>query len=158
MAKTTIRRATLADVPQMADVFAAGFIDDDVFGRFMHPKRREFPEDWLRYWQKEIRSTIIDPAGVCFVGVDKEGVVKACCLMKKMGAISPSIGKRDDRTSEPEQPTGPPFNAEDDSSFINRAADPKAMAIFEKNWSDIEHPLRRTSSAGVVHRGTMCIS
>ena len=136
MAKNLIRKARLADVTEMADVFATGFIDDDVFGRFMHPKRREFPEDWLRYWQREIRSTIIDPAGLCFVGVDEGGVVRACCLMKKLGNASQRLAKE---TPSPEQRTGTASTAVDDSSFNNRAANPEALAIFENNWNDIEH-------------------
>lgn len=136
MTKNTIRKATLADVPQMADVFATGFIEDDVFGRFMHPKRKEFPEDWLQYWKTEIRSTILDPAGLCFVGVNMEDVVKGCCLMKKLGNVSPRLVGE---IPKPEQSIGTGSIAVDDSTFNNRAADPKALAIFEKNWNDIEH-------------------
>ncbi|RMD39201.1 hypothetical protein DV735_g5930, partial [Chaetothyriales sp. CBS 134920] len=63
---TTIRQATLSDVEQIAQVFAAGFIDDDVFGRFMHPRRREYPLDWLAHWQREIRLHVLDPSVVTY--------------------------------------------------------------------------------------------
>ena len=139
MAQNCIRRATLTDVPQMAEVFAAGFIDDDVFGRFMHPKRREYPEDWLRWWAKEIRSQIIDPAGLCFVGVDKAGAIQACCLTKKIGNPSQRIAAEGILGRRLEQARGIALNAWDSWIFTDRTADPKAMAIFEKNWDDIKH-------------------
>ena len=152
MTKNTIRQATLADVPQMADVFAAGFIDDDVFGRFMHPKRREFPEDWLQYWKTEIRSTILDPAGLCFVGVNTEDVVKACCLMEKLGNVSPRLAGAIPKTNQSIGTT----STTDDSTFNNRAADPQSLAIFEKNWNDIEyHFSGARGQAWVVER--LCV-
>lgn len=47
----SIREATLADMPGMAEVTAAGCMEDDVFGNFMHPRRKEFPDDWRHFWQ-----------------------------------------------------------------------------------------------------------
>jgi hypothetical protein len=45
----SIREATLADVPTMAEVTAAGFLEDEVCGKFIHPHRKQFPEDWSHY-------------------------------------------------------------------------------------------------------------
>ena len=139
MSRNTIRRATLTDVPQLAEVFAAGFMDDDVFGRFMHPKRKEFPEDWLRWWNKEISKHIIDPAGLSFVGVDSQGTVKACCLMKKLGNASQRIAAEGVVARKLEQVSGMAQNAWDSATFTSRTADPEAIATFEKSWNDIEH-------------------
>ena len=133
MGKNTIRRATLADVLQMAEVFAAGFVGDDVYDRFMHPRRKEFPDDWLQHWVKEVRRHIIDPAGLCFVGIDKQDAIKACCLMKKLGDISLQIPLMSYQTND----TAGYVSVQ--STSANRAADPGAHAIYEKNWDDIEH-------------------
>lgn len=37
--------AASAELRQMAEAICKGFLDDDVFGQFMHPKRRGFPND-----------------------------------------------------------------------------------------------------------------
>lgn len=139
MAKNTIRTATLGDVPQMAQIFAAGFIDDDMFGRFMNPKRKEFPDDWIQFWNHEMRKHLIDPAGLGFVGVDSEGNIKACCLMKKLGNPSPRIAAEGFIARKLQQVSGTVQNTLDGFTFENRAADPKAVASFEKSWADIEH-------------------
>ncbi|RMZ79728.1 hypothetical protein DV738_g3257, partial [Chaetothyriales sp. CBS 135597] len=102
------RQATLADVPQMARVFADGFLDDDVYGRFMHPKRREYPQDWLRSWEDGMRAQLANPRAVTYVSTER-GVVKACIVMHWLGADVPDNG-----------------------------ADPEAIAAFERNWDDIK--------------------
>ena len=131
-----IREATLADVPQMAEVFAAGFIDDDVFGRFMHPKRHEYPEDWLRYWTKEIRTHVVDPSGLTYVRTDAEGLVKGCCVMTRLGEGGQ---KRAAAESLSERVQANAADKWDDLTWTDRSADPKALEIFDKNWEDIKH-------------------
>ncbi|ETN44497.1 uncharacterized protein HMPREF1541_10167 [Cyphellophora europaea CBS 101466] len=139
MAANQVRSGTLADIPQMADVFAAGFIDDDVFGRFMHPKRREYPHDWLRHWNKDLRNHLLSPAVQCYVRVSPDGIVKGCVMMARIGqggddkVASESLSHRLLRQI---------YVAQDYlESFVwsDRSADHEAMAIFDKNWDDIKH-------------------
>ncbi|RMZ89900.1 hypothetical protein DV736_g2870, partial [Chaetothyriales sp. CBS 134916] len=133
---TPTRQASLADVQQVAQVFAAGFIDDDVFGRFMHPKRREYPADWLRYWQREIKQHLVDASALLYVRTDASGIVKGCCAMRRLGqgtqaedrASSASLVAGDNQTDQ-----------ENDANWIDRSADPEAIAAFERNWEDIKH-------------------
>lgn len=49
-----IRKATPADHRTMAEIAAAAFIDDDVFGRFMFPHRREYAEDYISMWERDL--------------------------------------------------------------------------------------------------------
>lgn len=139
MANSKIRQAALADIPQMADVFAAGFIDDDVFGRFMHPKRREYPQDWLRYWTWDLRKHFADPAALCFVHLDEAETVKGCCMMRRMGKGGDTIAATESWSHKAERYLGSLWTRWDDLTFTDRSADKRNMEIFDKNWDDIKH-------------------
>lgn len=139
MAVEKVRLATLADIPQMAEVFAAGFIDDDVFGRYMHPKRREYPNDWLRHWNKDLRNHLLNPAAKCYVRVDDQGKVKGCVMMVRIGqggeakAAAETLGHQMQRQFYAAQDYLESF------TWSDKSADHEAMAVFDRNWEDIKH-------------------
>lgn len=139
MASNQVREATLADVPQMADVFAAGFVDDDVFGRFMHPKRNEYPQDWLRYWNYDIRKHLLDPAAISFVHVDDAGTINGCCLMKRMGKGGERRARAESWSRTAERKLGGLMMTWDNWTFTDRTADKRNLEIFAKNWPNIKH-------------------
>jgi GNAT superfamily N-acetyltransferase len=139
MAGLEVRLAKLADVSQMAEVFAYGFIDDDVFGRWMHPGRHEHPEDWFRWWHVEVRKHVLDPAGKCFVRTNQEGVIMGCMLMKRIGEGARALAQAE---TYPEMLVRKMYDADeyaDSFTGTNRSADPKALEAFEQNWNEIEH-------------------
>ena len=79
----SIREATLADVPGMAEVTAAGFMEDDVFGNFMRPFRKEFLDDWRHFWQKEIQTVLAKAEYRNYVCFENEsGRIASICLVK----------------------------------------------------------------------------
>lgn len=134
-----VRQATMADVPQMAEVFANGFIDDDVFGRWMHPGRREHPEDWIRWWHITMRQHVLDPTGKCFVRTNGENVVVGCMLMKRIGEGAKQLAKAE---SYAQMLVRKMYDVDENvDNFIktNKSADPKALETFDNNWNDIEH-------------------
>lgn len=49
------RRATWADLLPASRVLAEAFHDDHMFGRFVHPRQDEFPEDVHLYWLRFLR-------------------------------------------------------------------------------------------------------
>lgn len=63
----------------MAEVAAEAFVDNDLCGRYMHPRRYEFPDDYINFFRQEFRSSFFEP-GVWFlvttavVGKEEEGV------------------------------------------------------------------------------------
>lgn len=130
MTMNMIRLATLEDVPQMAKVFGDGFIDDDVFGNFMHPKRREYPEDWLRCWKRDLASHLLSPRARCYVYVNRQGDVAGCMMMARIG----KGGKAETTNEIPDVQ-----EYLDSLSATDRSADPQAMAAFDRNWEDIRH-------------------
>jgi GNAT superfamily N-acetyltransferase len=135
-----VREAAFAELGQMADVVSKGFLDDDVFGRFMHPKRREFPNDWYFFWVKEIRTRLVDPSHLIFVRPDAaSGKVAAFCVMKRIGesedkrATSESLAEKGRRLIVQGQ------NQWSNWTWTDRTADPEAIAKFDSNWDDIAH-------------------
>lgn len=83
---SSVRRASNQDVGAIADVISAGFMDDDVFGRYMHPHRLEFPKDWNMCWQREMRESLTDKTHRIFVSTDdKSGQVVAVADWERMG-------------------------------------------------------------------------
>jgi GNAT superfamily N-acetyltransferase len=139
MATENIREATLDDAPQMAEVFAKGFINDDVFGRFMHPHRREYPDDWLQHWTRDMRHHIIDPSGRCFVRTDEAGAVRGCVLMRRLGSGGQVLVAKETLVHATERKI---CEAQDRASGLvweDKSADKEAMAAFDENWDDIKH-------------------
>ena len=138
MASSKVRQAALADIPQMAEVFAGGFIDDDVFGRFMHPKRHEYPEDWFRHWNWDLRNHLIDPAALCFVHEDDHGSVKGCCMMKRLGKGGDRRAAAESWARKAERAIGATQTTWDNWTLTDRSADKHNMDIFDRNWEDIK--------------------
>jgi GNAT superfamily N-acetyltransferase len=136
----TVRLATLDDVPQMAEVFALGFIDDDVFGRFQHPHRHEYPDDWRRYWERDMRRLIMQPSARPHVRVNASGVVKGCVMLQRIGPRGTSALENAESYSHRAQRL---MYASQDyvASLVapDKSADAQAMATFDKNWDDIKH-------------------
>jgi GNAT superfamily N-acetyltransferase len=135
-----VRAAAPAELAQMADIVSKGFLDDDVCGRFMHPKRREFPNDWYFFWVKEIRTRLVDPAHLIFVRPDAaSGKVAAFCVMKRIGeggdkrVTSESLAQKCRRLIVEAQ------NLWCTWTWTDRSADPDAIAKFDNNWDDIAH-------------------
>lgn len=139
MAGNIIREATLADVADMAEIFAAGFIDDDVFGRFMHPKRHEYLEDWIRYWHRDMRRHVLEPRGKCFVCANDSGQVMGCVIMQRLGKGGDALAASESYSHMIERKLWAADEAVDNFTSTDRSADPKAIEAFEQNWEDIQH-------------------
>lgn len=83
----TIRKAVPADHRIMAELAAKAFIDDDVFGRFMYPKRREHPQDYISMWERKIWVQSNDYTKQYIVSVDEtSGEIAAWSEWTRIGA------------------------------------------------------------------------
>lgn len=65
-----IREATLADTRRLAEVAAAAFFEDPLMPA-IEPRRRQFPEDYLRGWFYSVQAKILAPEAVVLVSMDK---------------------------------------------------------------------------------------
>lgn len=82
----SIRAAIPADYPRMAEVAAAAFMEDDVYGRFMFPHRREYPADYIHQWERRIRMYATMPVYEHQVSVDAlTGTVVAWGCWERIG-------------------------------------------------------------------------
>jgi hypothetical protein len=95
-----IRKARRSDFRAMAEVMAAAFLNEELFGELMHPHRHEYPEDFIGFFERRIWShwfqyqrTIIvseDPASGKVVGVaDWERQGKNPETTTKLGGLDP---------------------------------------------------------------------
>ena len=81
-----IRKAMRSDVRAMAETAAAAFMDEELFGELMHPYRKEYPEDFVRYWEGKFASHWHDPKHHFLVGLDgKTGKVVAVADWDRQG-------------------------------------------------------------------------
>lgn len=129
----TIREATYVDVPAMAEVAAAGFLEEDFFGNFMHPHRKEFPEDWNYFWQKKIRTHLMKASSRNYVCVEcATSRIVAICLVNRLGDAA-------SKDADAETLDNLPLNFWDEKTWVDRSADTVAQEKFSRNCNDIAH-------------------
>ena len=81
-----VRVATPADYPRMAEVSAAAFMEDDVYGRFMFPHRRVYPADYTTMWERRINVYATSPAREHLVSEDATtGAIVAWACWERVG-------------------------------------------------------------------------
>jgi hypothetical protein len=95
-----IRKARRGDLRAMAEVTAAAFLKEELFGELMHPYRHEYPEDFIQFFERRIwvhwfqyQRTILvseDPVSGKVVGVaDWERQGKNALTTTKLGRLDP---------------------------------------------------------------------
>lgn len=50
MAQVVLRDARYSELPEIANVMAQAFWDDNLFGDLIHPNRAQYPKDMDLYW------------------------------------------------------------------------------------------------------------
>ncbi|KAF2014146.1 acyl-CoA N-acyltransferase [Aaosphaeria arxii CBS 175.79] len=69
MHNATIRPARVSDHYAMASICSAAFFEEDLFGRIIHPKRHEYPDDVALFWLQFIREQWFDWRNKLYVAV-----------------------------------------------------------------------------------------
>jgi GNAT superfamily N-acetyltransferase len=64
-----VRLAQTADEPALVDICTRAFLNDDLFGRVIHPYRSQFPDDVPLYWREWLRSDWTNPRNRLIVAV-----------------------------------------------------------------------------------------
>lgn len=67
-----IRLAQPSDEPAIAAICARAFFEEDLFGRVMHPRRAEFPQDVQIFWHEWVRNDWANPRNKVIVAVTTE--------------------------------------------------------------------------------------
>lgn len=86
-----IRLATWADTATMAKVAAAAFDKNDLCGRFMHPHRHQFPDDFITFWRRDIRNHFFDPDVWFLVSTIEDGSIVGTAKWKRQGKAAQKL-------------------------------------------------------------------
>jgi hypothetical protein len=66
-----IREARYSDLRAAAEVAAAGFNDEELFGALMHPHRAQYYDDYVRFFEQDFRALWLQRKYVFLVAVDE---------------------------------------------------------------------------------------
>jgi len=97
-----IRQANYSDLRPAAEVAAAAFLEDELFGELMHPYRHQYPQDFIHAWQQDLRAKWLQQVYVFLVAVDDNGKVVGLatwereCEERQFGLLDPSSSLQSD--------------------------------------------------------------
>lgn len=86
-----VRLATWADTARMAEVAADAFDKNDLCGRFMHPYRHLFPDDYITFWRRDIRNHLFDPDVTFLVSTIEDGSIVGTAKWKRQGKAAQKL-------------------------------------------------------------------
>lgn len=69
----SIRPARYSDLDSIADILTAAFWNGDIVGRFMHPYREKYPQDFREWWKRRLRALWWDRKFAFLVSTDGNG-------------------------------------------------------------------------------------
>lgn len=77
----------------MAEVAAAAFVDEELWGVLMHPLRKEYPEDFVSFFQTKFLRQWFDSRREVLVGLDGPmGKVVAYAIWERQGVAETATG------------------------------------------------------------------
>jgi hypothetical protein len=79
------RRANYSDLRPAAEVAAAAFVEEELFGTLLHPHRREYWEDYVRFFEQDFRVKWLQRTYVILVAVDELGKVVGIAKWERQG-------------------------------------------------------------------------
>jgi hypothetical protein len=81
-----MRKARQSDLRAMAEVAAAVFVDEELFGELMHPHGKQYPEGFILFFERKFFSHWYDSNRHFLVGLDKvSGRVIAAADWERQG-------------------------------------------------------------------------
>jgi hypothetical protein len=81
------RKARQSDLRAMAEVAAAAFADEELFGSLLHPRRKEYPEDFILFFERKFLGHWYDSNRHFLVALDKvSGQIIAVAEWERQGA------------------------------------------------------------------------
>ncbi|KAG8407487.1 hypothetical protein J3459_017606 [Metarhizium acridum] len=135
----TIREAKYSDVREMAQAAAAAFKDEELFGELMHPRRKEYPHDFVTYFERRFLRHWSDPNCHLVAGLDETtGKVIACAQWEKQG-VKPASWSDSLSIGSFMQSASGAFLQVSDYLWPNRAADPDKINILEETFPLFAH-------------------
>jgi hypothetical protein len=81
----TIRYVTPGDFHAMAEVLAAAFTGDELFGELMNPHREAYPDDYISSFERKIWAHYYDYSRTYLVSVDDTGCILGVAQWQRQG-------------------------------------------------------------------------
>jgi hypothetical protein len=79
------RPANYSDLLPAAEVAAAAFVEDELFGVLLHPHRCEYWEDFVRYFEHDFRVKWLQRRYVILVAMNEDGKVVGVAKWERQG-------------------------------------------------------------------------
>jgi hypothetical protein len=94
-----IRKARRGDLRAIAEIQAAAFLNEELFGQLMHPRRHEYPEDFIKYFERRVWGHWFDTHRTIIVSEDPtSGKVVGVADWERQGKnAATSLGRLDPR-------------------------------------------------------------
>lgn len=127
-----LRAATFPDLLPASKSLAAAFADEELFGKVLHPHRKDYPEDMYLFFLRQLRQTYYSPDEHILLATtsgpnDNETITGvAVWTRKRAQKRSPSLA-----TQAMAKAMGT-YNAAEALLYPNRAADPAKSDILER--------------------------
>ncbi|KAM0704600.1 hypothetical protein Q7P35_008834 [Cladosporium inversicolor] len=124
-----IRRCTQADADEIAELCARTCSDDPLFGDLLHPKRNEFPDDFIAFFRRRLLNTLAIPSHHHIVTrevIEGRDTITGYAEWARHHAAD---GDQQDVPAKPDIYCPP----------INRAADPACADIFQRSAPFSQH-------------------
>ncbi|KAE9375094.1 putative GNAT family acetyltransferase [Stipitochalara longipes BDJ] len=126
-----IRPANYGDLRPAAEVAAAAFIEDSLFGELMHPHRHQYPEDFIRFWEQEFRVKWLQPKYSFLVAISDGGKVVGLAIWERE--------KTDHFVGNLAHRLASLYNKYEKWMWPNHAADPSKANVLDESKPLIEH-------------------
>ncbi|EOA88656.1 uncharacterized protein SETTUDRAFT_107072 [Exserohilum turcica Et28A] len=127
-----LRRAQPSDEPAIASIFTRAFLDEDLFGRVMHPHRKQYPNDMQLFWHEWLRHDWQSPRSRVLVvwrrpsEASTEEQILGAALWQRQGDDAGAQKVMQESPPPPDAASFPPLQITQ-----NRAADPSKKNIME---------------------------
>ncbi|KHN97484.1 Acyl-CoA N-acyltransferase [Metarhizium album ARSEF 1941] len=135
----TIRQAKYSDLRAMAETAAAAFHHDELFGELMHPRRQEYPQDFINYFERRFLKKWGDPGCRFLVGLDKTSDKVIAVAQWERQGVRPASWSNSLIAGPFMQSASWLYLSALDFLWPNRAADPDKIRILEETYPLFAH-------------------
>ncbi|KAF2843014.1 hypothetical protein M501DRAFT_985169 [Patellaria atrata CBS 101060] len=146
-----IRLARASDLPAISACCAAGFANDELFSNLIHPRRQQYPADYVAFWHRRNRENWWDWAHTYIVATEQDEngneIIVGVAEWEKQGPNATGLWRWDPRRLM--KPLQILRNAVSSYFFPNRAAhSPEALTIFHRAFPFFSHIWQSMSPTG----------
>lgn len=136
-----IRQASYADLLPAAQVAAAAFFEEDLFGPVMHPYRHQYPADVYLCFLRQLRKDFFQPRAVILVThpASSPNTITGVGVWVRKGPGGDSLQAGQSWAAWVVEKLIPLYNRIESIFWPNRAADPRRADILDQSFVFTQH-------------------